>query len=82
MLPASFPDRDDVVSDIFEALLNASLQRDQVKGRVREYVAIHNRSFSTAYPKFGGQLLRSLDAPLFVEGTGTLGDRITRGLWE
>lgn len=82
MLPASFPDRDDIVSDIFEALLNGSLQRDQVKSRVREYVAIHNRSFSTQYPKFGGRRLHSLDAPVFAEGPMTMGDTVSRGLWD
>jgi hypothetical protein len=82
MLPANFPDRDDVVSDIFQALLSGSLQRDQVGARVQHYIAQHNRSFSTQYPKFGGQRLRSLDAPLFIEGAGTLGDRISRGLWD
>jgi hypothetical protein len=82
MLPANFPDRDDVVSDIFEALLNGSLQRDQVKSRVRDFVRIHNREFSTAYPKFGGHILHSLDAPLFEDGATTRGDTISRGLWD
>jgi hypothetical protein len=82
MLPANFPDRDDVVSDIFEALLNGSLQRDQVKGRVRKYIAIHNRAFSTHYPTFGGRRLHSLDAPVFADGPTTVGDRIARGLWD
>jgi hypothetical protein len=82
MLPANFPDRDDVVSDIFEALLNGSLQRDQVKSRVRDFVRIHNREFSTAYPKFGGKLLQSLDAPIFEDGATTRGDTVSRGLWD
>jgi hypothetical protein len=82
MLPANFPDRDDVVSDIFEALLNGSLQRDQVKARIRHFVAIHNRTFSTAYPKFGGNLLYSLDAPIFDDGATTRGDNVSHGLWD
>lgn len=82
MLPVNFPDRDDVVSDIFEALLNGSLQRDQVKVRVRDYIARHNRAFSMQYPTFGGQRLHSLDAPVFAEGPMTMGDTISRGLWD
>jgi hypothetical protein len=82
MLPANFPDRDDVVSNIFEALLNGSLQRDQVTNRVREFVAMHNREFSTAYPKFGGKLLYSLDAPIFEDGTTTRGDTVSCGFWD
>jgi hypothetical protein len=53
-----------------------------VKSRVREYVASHNREFSAAYPKFGGKLLYSLDAPIFEDGTTTKGDTISRGLWD
>jgi hypothetical protein len=81
-LPANFPDRDDVVSNIFEAILNGSLQRDQVRARIRDFIAIHNRTFSTAYPKFGGKLLHSLDAPIFDDGTTTRGDTVSRGLWD
>ena len=47
MLPVSFPDKDDVVSDIFESLLNGSLQREDVSARVKHYVAAHNRMFPT-----------------------------------
>jgi hypothetical protein len=82
MLPANFPDKDDVVSDIFEAILNGSLRREDVGRRVRDYIRIHNRALSTQYPKFAGRPLSSLDAPLFADGTMTLGETITRGLWD
>jgi hypothetical protein len=80
LLPANFPDKDDVVSDIFEALLNGSLRREDVGKRVRDYIRIHNRAFSTQY--LAGRPLSSLDAPLFADGTMTVGDTITRGLWD
>jgi hypothetical protein len=40
MLPASFPDKDDVVSRIFESLLHGSLRRDDVRSRVKFYLAV------------------------------------------
>ena len=53
MLPAGFPDKDDVVSAIFEDLLSGVLVREQVKARVQTYIASHNRMFPTRYRKFG-----------------------------
>jgi hypothetical protein len=82
MLPAGFPDKDDVVSDIFEALLDGSLRREDVKSRVSSYVAAHNRMFPTKYAKFGNSPLVSLDEVMFEDGSTTRGDTVTRGLWD
>jgi hypothetical protein len=82
MLPAGFPDKDDVISDIFEALLDGSLRREDVKARVSSYVSAHNRRFPTKYAKFGNSPLVSLDEVLFEDGTATRGDTISRGLWD
>jgi hypothetical protein len=38
MLPVNFPGRDDVVSDIFEAMPDRSLRREDVKARVQSYI--------------------------------------------
>ncbi len=81
MLPANFPDKDAVASDIFEAILSGSLRREDVRTRVKDYVRSHNR-MSPQYLKFGGSLLISLDAPLFADGTTTLGETVTRRLWD
>jgi hypothetical protein len=81
MLPAGFPDKDDVVSDIFEALLDGSLRREDVKARVSSYVSAHNRRFPTKFAKFGDSQLLSLDEVLFEDGSMTRGDTISRGLW-
>jgi hypothetical protein len=82
MLPAGFPDKDDVVSDIFEALLDGSLRREDVKARVSTYVSAHNRRFPTKYAKFGNSPLVSLDEVMFENGSATLGDTVSRGLWD
>jgi hypothetical protein len=82
MLPAAFPDKDDVVSDIFEALANGGLRREDVRTRVRQFVTAHNRMFPTNYATFAGRRLVSLDARLFEDGAATLGDTISRGLWD
>lgn len=82
MLPAHFPGKDDVVSDIFEAILNGSLRREDVRARVKDYVTAHNQMFPTKYAQFAGRPLVSLDARLFDNGAATLGDTISRGLWD
>jgi hypothetical protein len=82
MLPASYPDKDDVVSAIFEDLLTGSLARDQVKARVQTYIATQNRMFPTKYAKFGDSPLVSLDEALFEDGSTTRGDTVSRGLWD
>lgn len=82
MLPASFPDKDDVVSAIFEDLLTGALKRENVKTRVQSYVAAHNKMFPTKYAKFGDSVLLSLDEALFEDGGGTRGDNVSRGLWD
>jgi hypothetical protein len=82
MLPATFPDKDDVVSAIFEDLLTGALRREDVRARVKSYVASHNKMFPTKYAKFGDSPLVSLDESLFDNGSGTRGDIVTRGLWD
>lgn len=82
MLPANFPGRDDVVSDIFEAMLDGSLPREDVKTRVQTYITAHNRMFPTNFAKFGDARLVSLDEVLFDDGRATRGDTVSRGLWD
>jgi hypothetical protein len=82
MLPAGFPDKDDVVSDIFEAILEGSLKREDVRVRVQNYITAHNRMFPTKYAKFGDSPLVSLDEVLFEDGSTTRGDTVSRGLWD
>ena len=82
MLPANFPGRDDVISDIFEAMLNGGLRREDVKGRIQTYVTTHNRMYPTKFAKFGNSPLVSLDEVMFEDGSMTRGDAVSRGLWD
>jgi hypothetical protein len=83
-MPARLPPeiRDDIAQSIMLALLEGSLQRDQVPYRIRKFVTEHNRMFPTKYAKFGGSPLVSLDEALFNDGSTTRGDTISRGLWD
>jgi hypothetical protein len=82
MIPVAFPDKDDVVSAIFEDLLNGKLTRENVKARVQMYIAAHNRMFPTKFAKFGNSPLVSLDEVMFDDGSATRGDTVSRGLWD
>jgi hypothetical protein len=84
MTPAYLPPdiRHDIAQSIFVALFEGSLQRDQVRARVRQFVLDHNRMFPTKYAKFGDSPLVSLDEVLFDDGTATRGDRVTGRLWD
>jgi hypothetical protein len=78
----SFDIRDDIAQSIMLALLEGSLQRNEVRARVRQFVADHNRMFPTKFAKFGDSPLVSLDQVLFDSGTATRGDTVSRGLWD
>jgi hypothetical protein len=82
MLPANFPDKDDVVGAIFEDLLTGNLKRENVRGRVQAYITAHDRMFPTKYARFGDSPLLSLDAVMFDGGTMTRGDTVSRGFWD
>jgi hypothetical protein len=82
MLPPAFPDKDDVVSAIFEDLLLGRLSREDIKSRVQTYITAHNRMFPTNFAKFGDARLVSLDEMMFDDGSTTRGDTVSRGLWD
>jgi hypothetical protein len=82
MIPENNPHRGDIVARIFEDLLSGSLNRDAVRSRANLYIAEFNRMFPTKYAKFGGSQLVSLDEVLFVDGSTTRGDTVSRGLWD
>jgi hypothetical protein len=76
------PGRDDVVQEIFEALLDKSLHPQDVRQRIDRFVTDQNRMFPTKYRKFGNDDLVSLDQVLFEDGSTTRGDTVSRGLWD
>ena len=51
MIPASNPHRDDIVARIFEDLFNGSLEREEIPGRVKVYIAELNKLYPTQYRK-------------------------------
>jgi hypothetical protein len=72
--------RDDIAQSIMVALLEGSLQRNQIRGRLPEFIAAHNRDANRhGVGKYG---LRSIDAPAFLEGTTSFGETVSRGLWD
>jgi hypothetical protein len=82
MIPTHFPDRDDIVSRIFEDLFSGAIRRDDVRSRIKDYISEHNRMFPTKFAKFGDARLVSLDEVLFEDGSTTRGDTVSRGLWD
>jgi hypothetical protein len=82
MFPANFPGRDDAAHDLFVAVFEKSLKREDVQAHVKQFITAHNRMFPTDYATFAGRRLLSLDARLFEDGATTLGDTISRGLWD
>jgi hypothetical protein len=82
MLRPGLANRDEIATAIFLALANGTLQRDQVKLRLQEFVLLENRMFPIKYRKFGNSTLVSLDDLMFDDGTTTRGDTVSRGLWD
>jgi hypothetical protein len=80
LIPANFPDRDDVVARIFEDILSGAIRREDVRSRVKNYITEHNRMFPTNFAKFGDSKVVSLDEVLFEGAATTRGDTISQGL--
>jgi hypothetical protein len=82
LFPANFPGRDDAAHDLFVAMFEGALKREDVKGRVKQFITAHYRMFPTSYAKFGDRPLVSLDEVLFEDGSTTRGDTVSLGLWD
>ena len=84
ILPRNLPPdvRDDIAQSIMVALLEGSLQRDQVSVRVQQFARAHNCMFPPKHAKFGDRPLVSLDEVLFEDGSTTRGDTVSLGLWD
>ncbi|QQO12616.1 hypothetical protein JJB99_24545 [Bradyrhizobium diazoefficiens] len=73
-------DRMDVVGNIFLALVDRKLRREDVPVRMKEFKKQHNDMFSDKdYGSARAPL--SLDVPIFAEGRTTRGETIKTGLW-
>jgi hypothetical protein len=84
MVPRHLPPdaQDDIAQSIMIALLEGTLQRDQIAARIREFVQDRNRMFPPKFAKFGDARLVSLDEVMFEDGSATRGDTVSRGLWD
>jgi hypothetical protein len=82
LLPSYIFGRDDIAQDIFLAVVDGSLRREDIQPRIKWHIADHNKRFPTKYAKFGDSPLVSLDEVLFDDGTATRGDNVSRGLWD
>jgi hypothetical protein len=68
--------RDDVVQNIWIAVIARKISRQDIAARAHDFVRAEYRSSHNAWGP------RSLDGRLFSDGATTLGDTITRGLWD
>jgi hypothetical protein len=68
--------RDDAIQNIWMAVLEGRVKPHEIAGRAQEFV---RSEYRTSHNVWGP---RSLDMPLFHDSTATLGDTITRGLWD
>jgi hypothetical protein len=82
MLPRQLANRDEVAGSIFLALSEGTLQRDQVRLRLSEFIRAQNAMFPINYAKSGNSPLLSLNEVLFDDGTATRGDTVSRGFWD
>ncbi|QDW38758.1 hypothetical protein FFI89_017370 [Bradyrhizobium sp. KBS0727] len=84
MIPRWFPEQDkfDVVNDVMAELSAGKIARDQLRQRIKFYMAEANKMFAPKYRKFGDSKLVSLDEVMFDDGSTTRGDTVSRGLWD
>jgi hypothetical protein len=65
-----------------QIILLSSITRSRrlIRARIKQFLAVHNREAN----RFGtGKYdLRSIDASAFAESSTTLGDTVSRGLWD
>jgi hypothetical protein len=82
LIPVYIVGRDDIAQDIFLAVFDGSLRREDVRSRVKWHIADHNKRFPMKYAKFGNSPLVSLDEVMFEDGSTTRSDTVSRGLWD
>lgn len=83
LVPRAIPrhKREDVIQSAFEALLSLRVSRAGLPAMIKKLITAENRLHPTL--AFGGiGTPFSLDAAIFDDGPATLGDRISRGLWD
>jgi len=81
LIPAYIDGCDDIVQDIFLALLEGRVDRGNIAAYVRDFLTEQRRLFPTKFAKFGKASLVSLDAAAFDGSRSTRGDNVSQGLW-
>jgi hypothetical protein len=82
MIPKWIAEKDELVSDVFVLIGARTIQDDEIAGLVAQAVAAHNKLFPLKFRKFGDARLISLDELAFEDGSTTIGDQVSRGLWD
>lgn len=68
--------RDDAIQNIWLAVIERRLKRDEITSRAYKFV---RAEYNINHNKYGP---RSLDVPIWIDGKTTLLDTLTRGLWD
>lgn len=74
--------REEIIQNVFAELCARAISREEVPRMVRKLAGTEEREFPTKFRKFGDSVLVSLDEQLFEDGTATIGDCVSRGLWD
>jgi hypothetical protein len=82
MIPESFPGRDETVTDIFMMLHAKTLRWEDIPKHIKKLKTEYDRMFPTKFRKFGNGWLVSLDQLAYEDGSTTVGDQVSRGLWD
>lgn len=68
--------RDDTIQNIWLAVIERRLKRSEITSRAHKFV---RAEYNINHDKYGP---RSLDVPIYLDGSTTLLDTLTRGLWD
>jgi hypothetical protein len=75
-------DKFDIVNDVMMDFHVGKITRDQLRQSVLFHTGEENKLFATKFNKFGNAKLLSLDEVIFEDGSTTIGDTVSRGLWD
>lgn len=82
-VPSGLPKhhRDEIVSRMLADFVEGKLKLKDIRTSVRAFISIEYKQFGQYIPVIGG-VMGSLDQAAFDDGPTTVGDLVTRGLWD